>query len=204
MRRFAALLGSLALALGLVTLVPAEATVSTPTSAEKAQWSLTGWKLGRLPAQSTLCVANGAADTGYAYEYVIEKINNPNFGPNVSVQNRCDGYSIENRMTIDTYVASGTTCAKFTNTGRYYDPVQEAEIWSQNVVLWYNLSDYCVGDDTVRAHRTAMYVEYVMGLAYSYDNAYAVICATSWCYNNIKYVTSEDQRRLGYVYGAEA
>lgn len=187
---------------------PARAALTAPAAPETPQaatWTLTGWKLGRLPAQSTLCVANGTLDiTSYNYKYVIEQINNSSWGPNISVLNRCDGYSIENRMTIEAYVASGTTCAKFTNTGRVWDAAQDAYVWNQNVVLWYNLSDYCVGDDTVRAHRTGMFMEYVLGLSYDPAQVNAVISSSTWAMYNVKYVTFEDRRRLGYVYGVEA
>lgn len=202
-RRITTILASCLLALGIgFTAVPAPAA---PVASDTAQWSLTGWKLGALPAQATLCVANGVGGD-YPYKYVIEQINNTAWGPNISVLNRCDGYSITNRMTIDGYVDSTSTCAKFTNTHRTYDSTQGKEVWDQNVVLWYNLSDFCIGEDTVRAHRTAMYIEYVLGLSYDYgaNTPLRTICATSWCYYNVKYVQYEDRRRLGYVYGAEA
>jgi hypothetical protein len=177
-------------------------TTVAPTSVQKAEWSVTGWKLGGRPASSTLCVANGIA-SDYPYEALIENINNPNYGPSITVLNRCDAYSITNRMTIASYVDSSTVCAKFTNTHRTYDSVQGKSIWDQNVVLWYNNSTYCIGDGTgpVRAHRVGMFMEYVLGLSYDNTVVNAVICSASSCYYNVPYVTSEDQRRLGYVYG---
>lgn len=185
-------------------LVPAS-SAQAPTVAASAQWTLTGWKLGGLPDGATLCVANGIG-ASYNYEYVIEQINNSSWGPNITVRNTCTGYSITNRMTIDSYADGTTTCAKFTNTHRTYDSVQGKSVWDQNVVLWYNLSDYCVGEDTVRAHRTAMYIEYVLGLSYDpgANTPLRVICSTSWCMYNVKYVQYEDRRRLGYIYGLEA
>lgn len=210
MRRFiAVLLAVFSLSASLVAVMPAQAEVSTPASpavTDSAQWTTTGWKLGGRPATATLCVANGIA-SDYPYKELIERINNPNYEPTITVLNRCDGYSITNRMTIESYVDSSTTCAKFTNTHRTYDSVQGKAIWDQNVVLWYNLSTYCIGDGTgtVRAHRTGMFMEYVLGLSYdSSANINAVICATSWCYYNVPYVTSIDQQRLGYVYGQKA
>lgn len=186
---------------GVALTAPAQAEQAAPAT---ATWSLTGWKMGRLPAQATLCIANGAADTGYDYKGIIQRINNTAYGPNVSVLNRCDGYSIENRATIDVYVDGTATCAKFTNTHRHWDSSQQVYVWDQNPVLWYNLSDYCVGDAVVRAHRTGMYVEYMMGLMYDTAQVNAVISSSSWAMYNVPFVTGEDQRRLGYVYGAEA
>lgn len=179
------------------------APAQLPQATENAQWTLTGWKMGRLPAASTLCIANGVGGT-YPYKYVIEQINNTSWGPNISVLNRCDGYSIQNRATIDWYTDGTTTCVKFTNTHQSWDAAQGYWVHDQNPVIWYNLSDYCVGSDTPRAHRTAMYVEYILGLQYDGVQVNAVICATSWCINNVKYVTFEDRRRLGYIYGNEA
>lgn len=186
-----------------VAAVTAPAVLEVPAATESAQWTLTGWKMGRLPAASTLCIANGVGGT-YPYKYVIEQINNTSWGPNVSVLNRCDGYSIQNRATIDWYTDSTTTCAKFTNTHQSWDAAQGYWVHDQNPVIWYNLSDYCAGSDTPRAHRTAMYVEYIMGLQYDGVQVNAVICATAWCISNVKYVTYEDRRRLGYIYGNEA
>lgn len=181
-------------------------SVKVPAATISAQWTLNTWKLGGLPAGSTLCVANGIA-SDYNYKGLIEAINNSTYGPNISVLNRCDGYSITNRMTIESYVQNGTTaCAKWTNTGKVWDSAQGKYIWNQNVVLWYNNSTYCIGDGTnpARSHRVGMFMEYTLGLNYDTAEVHAVICSAASCYYDVPYVTPEDQRRLGYVYGREA
>lgn len=188
------------------THVASRTVPSRAMSPESAQWSTTTWKLGGRPATATLCVANGIA-SDYPYASLIEAINNPNFQPSITVLNRCDGYSITNRMTIESYVQTGTTvCAKYTNTHQAWDAVQGKYIWDENIVLWYNNSTYCIGDGTgpVRSHRVGMYMEYILGLQYDTTVVNAVICSASSCYYDVPYVTYEDQRRLGYVYGQKA
>jgi hypothetical protein len=188
---------------------PARVVAATGLGSEVGQTGSpgqkTGWKLGRLPAAGTLCIANGV-DSYFAT--VIGRLNTSAFYPNIAVLNRCDGYSIENRMTIDNYSDSTAVCSKFTNTGRAWDAAQGYYVWNQNPVLWYNTSDYCLGAQPVMDHRIDMYVEYILGLQYVSDrNWNATICSTSWCFYNVRYPTLNDTGGtygLAKIYGGEA
>jgi hypothetical protein len=162
-------------------------------------------KMGALPAQSTICAANGVGSSYPQLEYAVEKWNDASYGAlHLSVLNRCDGYSITNRMTIEAYFDSTTTCGKFTNLGKYWDSTQQKYIYNQNPIVWVNLSDYCVGTDTAEAHWFQMLVGYILGLDYVNVSPYRVMCSTAWCIGNIKYVTVQDIRDMAGVYGLTA
>jgi hypothetical protein len=204
MRKFATLLlAASSLCLGLTTLQPAQATVSTPQISQSAQ--MEDWKMGALPMQGTICAANGIGGD-YPLKYVLEKWNNPSFSSlALTVRNTCTGYSITNRMTVESYVATGTTCVKFTNTGSEWDSAQGKYVWNQNIVVWVNHSDYCMPNDTAHAHRLALYVGYILGFSVvnSFD-CYCVMGGTTWSINNIKYVRNADYNYSAQVYGGPA
>lgn len=206
MRKATIILGVLAALLGVLA-APAQASVpSAATAPAAAANHQTGWKMGALPAQSTLCVAEGVdgIGNGYNYEYVIGQLNNVNYGPTISIRNTCTGYSIQNRLTINGAVWSGTTCAQFSNTHRTFSASQGYAIWDQNPIITYNLSDYCIGEDTVRAHRTNMYLEYILGLQYhSSGITNCTIGSTSASITTVKYPTNYDWSWLGNIYGGK-
>lgn len=164
----------------------------------------TGWKLGVYPAPATICIADGIGGDTKA---VLGRWNDAAYGAlRLSILNRCDGYSITNRMTVTHYSAAGTSCVKFTNTGNVWDTRQQMHIWNQNIVVWLNSSDYCSGGDPPRVHRMAMYVGYILGVKYVYCSTTCnyVMCYTSWCLNNVYYVTTNDRRLMAAVYGLVA
>lgn len=189
----------------LVTLFSA-LPLLTPAQAESAAVQVErDSKMGALPAQSTICAANGVGSAYPTLEYAVEKWNDASYGAlHLTVLNRCDGYSITNRMTIEGYFDGTTTCGKFTNLGKSWDSAQGKYIYNQNPIIWVNLSDFCVGTDTVEAHRFQMYVGYILGLDYVNVSPYRVMCYTAWCLANIKYVTVQDIRDMAGVYGLTA
>jgi hypothetical protein len=190
-------------AVGLLTapLLTATEAQAAPQISQSAQYQ--SWKMGGRPASSTICLANGVEN--YSMAYVMSFLTDYNSGLSLSVRNRCDGYSITNRMTIDTYTAAGTTCVQFANTHRTYDAVQGKEIWDQNIVIKVNNSDYCMPNDTAIAHRFALYVEYILGLSYEYGSTCnATINGNVPCINALKYATGRDRALLNNVYGLAA
>lgn len=199
MKRFiTALLLAFGLGVGGLQAVPAEATVSTPAISQLVAVEK-NWKMGGRPASSTICMANGVEN--YSMAYVMSFLTNADSGLHLYVGNRCDGYSITNRMTIDTYTAAGTTCVQFLNTHRTWDPVQGKYIWDQNPIIKVNNSDYCMPNDTAIAHRFAMYTEYILGIDYEYGSCTATINGNVTCINALKYATSRDRSLLNGVYG---
>jgi hypothetical protein len=211
MRKFIALLAATcSIMLGLVVTAPAQAnapvvtSVASPASASSAQVERDS-KMGGLPAQNVICAANGVGSSYPQLEYAVEHWNDTNYGAlRLSVLNRCDGYSITNRMTIEGYFDATTTCGKFTNLGKAWDSVQGKYIYNQNPIVWVNLSDYCVGTDTAEAHWFQMLVGYILGLNYVNTSPYRVMCYTAWCIGNIKYVTFPDIQDMAAVYGLAA
>jgi hypothetical protein len=207
-RKVAALVAVLgASCLGLVA-SQASATVDAPAAITSQAGTQTAQvernqKMGALPMQSTICAANGVGGT-YPLAYVLGQWNDTSYGAlRLSVLNRCDGYSITNRLTVEAYTDSTSTCGKFTQAGSVWDARQGKYIYNQNPVVWVNLNDICAGNDTVKAHRFAMYVGYILGLGYT-TTTNRVMCNTSWCNNNIKYVTGYDIRDMAGVYGLTA
>lgn len=204
MRKATTLLASIGLLVAaLISGAPAQAAPQAPAVSQSAQ--MEDWKMGALPMQGTICAANGIGGT-YPLKYVLEKWNNPSYsGLALSVLNRCDGYSITNRLTVESYVAAGTSCAKFTNTGSHWDSVQGKYIWDQNIVVWVNHSDYCMPNDTAHAHRLALYVGYILGFTVQNGfDCYCVMGGSTWSINNIKYVRTADYTYSAQVYGGPA
>lgn len=184
--------------------VPTATTVAdAPTVGGSTTAIETTFKMGALPAQYKICVANGIA--GYNTEYVLEKWTQLSYGAlNLVVSaTHCEGYSITNRMTVDTYYSSTGTCGKFTNTGSHWDAAQGKYIWDQNIVVWLNTRANCVPDDSFYAHRLAMYVGYILGVEYQVCDYY-VMCNTSYAMQTVKYVTPQDKQWMAYVYGLTA
>lgn len=194
-----------------ITAILALLAISTPANAgEQIQQTPSTvqaeeqWKMGGLPNHYTICVANGIGGT-YNTEYVLEQWTQLSYGAlNLSVRNICTGYSITNRMTIESYVDSTTSCVKFTNTHKTWSPAQGKYIWDQNVVVWVNHSDYCLPNDTAHAHRLQMYVGYILGLSYITSGCSYVMTATICGINGIKYVTNTDRSMMAGVYGLAA
>lgn len=206
MKRFIATLMLVGATSAGLSVVPAEATVSTPAVSQSANISQSAqyedWKMGARPASSTICLANGVA--GYSMAYVMGFLTDQNSGLKLYVGNRCDGYSITNRMTITTYSDSTTTCSKYTNTGRVWDGVQGKYIWNQNPVIWANTNDFCMPNDTAKAHRFALFVEYILGATPETDACRGTIGSTLACINQVKYAQLYDRQLMNHIYGLAA
>lgn len=213
-RSIVALLTAATVAVGIVTAYgPAEATapptsitastvVDEPTVGDSTDAIENQIKMGALPAQYKICVANGIV--GYNTEYVLEKWTQLSYGAlNLVVQNRCSDYSITNRLTVETYSSSAGGCGKFTQAGNHWDAAQGKYIYDQNPVVWLNTRDSCVPTDSFYAHRLAMYVGYILGVNYQNCNYY-VMCNTSYALQTAKYVTGQDKIWMAGVYGLTA
>lgn len=164
MKRFIASLLMLAgIGVGL-TMVPAEATVSTPAAVQSAG---NGYAMGVLPNYWTLCVANGYGPTVVG---PVASWNYPGRALTISVRNTCTGYSVTNRMTIDNINNSGaciqytrlnnTAPTKYQHWGPYY------YIWNNNPVIWINTRTGCNNAGGQLEHNAAKGVGYILGLAY--------------------------------------
>jgi hypothetical protein len=163
------------------TMGPLVATVAkVPASADTQDWGFqapqvtpdttdtagNGFAMGVSPNWWTLCVANGYGPTvGRA----VLGWNWPPRQPTISLQNRCDGYSITNRMTIDNINNSGA-CIQYTNLGHSASPLGHLHsafyIWNQNPVIWVNTRSGCADAGEIE-HDAAKGVGYILGLAYS-------------------------------------
>jgi hypothetical protein len=212
MRKILAVLGAfLSIFLGLAAVAPAQAnapvvtSIAAPAASQSAQWSIADSKMGALPMQNVICVANGFGTT-YPMEYVLEKWNAPATGAlSLTVRNTCTGYSITNRLTVAKYTDSGSpNCGKFSNLGSYWDSVQGFYIWNQNPVVWLNQNEFCTSSDTIRAHNAAMFVGAILGLMYSTCDCNEVMSKSIYSVENVKYVTGTDINHMTYVYGAAA
>lgn len=184
------------------TIITAQSVAEPAPKAEAVERDT---KMGALPYQWQVCVANGII--GYNTEWVLEKWTQASYGAlQLVVRNRCyEDYSITNRLTVDTYIDGAATapCGKFSNLGKYWDPSQQKYIWNQNPVVWLNVADKCVPTDTTYAHRLAMYVGYILGLNYVTAHYY-VMGTTSYALENVKYVTNQDRIWMAGVYGLAA
>lgn len=183
----------------LLVTTPAESVPETTQAPAVVQADEQNWKMGARPASSTVCLANGVA--GYPMAYLLSFLTNASSGLKLQVTNRCDGYSVTNRFTITTYVASGTSCSKYTQATQTYDAVQGKYIFNANPVIWANVSDYCMPNDTAKAHRFALFVEYILGLTPETYQCKGTIGSTVACINQVKYPQSYDRLGLNQVYG---
>lgn len=205
MKRFIAILGlvlGLAGFTGLVT-APAEASapVHTAVTAPVVATSQTavphGIAMGGLPNYWTICVANGYGPTAG----VINHWNWTGYRLSVRLQNRCDGYSIYNRLTIESTYQSSGTCIFYTNTGRTSGTqlrygLKTYYIWNQNPVVWINTAPQCFRDNIQLYHNIQKGVGYILGLAYSTD-ALSIMGPDS---NDIAYVQSPDAGDMNQIY----
>lgn len=164
-----------------------------------------GDKMGALPLHYKICVANGIA--GYNTEWTLEHWTQLSYGAlNLVVAGNCvtAGYSVTNRMTVDTYVDAAGGCGKFTRLERYWDGQQGKYIYNNNPVVWLNVRDSCVPNDTAYAHRLTMYVGYILGLNYGGTCYYYVMCQDTQAVNGVKYVTTKDRSDMAKVFGLAA
>lgn len=181
------------------TQAAAPTSVAAPAVAAAPAAAATGWKLGGLPNSWTICVANGVGTT--YVKSLVERWNAPAYRLKVSVLNRCDSYSITNRMTLYYYNEPGsTTCAKFENTHKSWDAVQRKYIWDQNVILKVNINDYCASSPTEYDHRFQMYTGYLFGLYYDVEACDCVMGSSSYDLNNSRYVTYRDVTDMNEIY----
>jgi hypothetical protein len=123
-----------------------------------------GNAMGVLPNYWTLCVANGYGPTVGG---PVLSWNYPTLALTISLQNRCDGYSITNRMTIDNLSNAGA-CIQYSNT-RTTAPTKYIHwgpyfyIWNQNPVIWVNTQ---CNNPGVIEHSACKGVGYILGLVY--------------------------------------
>lgn len=200
-RKISATLAAALLALGAGVAVPAQSTPEAATGTAGVQYEQ--WKMGGRPASSTICVANGIA--GLNVGFVFDQLERADSSLSIVTENRCDGYSITNRMTVDDASWSGTSCAQFLNTGRVYDSVQGKYIWNQNVVIRYNTSDYCWGTETAKRHRLAMFMEYILGASYEVNApCLGTIGSYPSCINTWRDPQQHDRDIMRVIYGAAA
>lgn len=200
--RKATIILALLLALFGLTAAPAQAVVSVPTATTTAQVELQ-YKMGALPAQSKICIANGVG-ADYPLEYLLERWNDFSYSAlRLVVQNRCSTYSITNRMTVYAYTDNTTTCGIITQRGNYWDSTQGKYIYNQNPLIYVNQNAYCASNDTEQAHRFAMYVGVILGLGYE-TATYKVMGTNATALNNVKYPTGYDVRDAAGVYGLTA
>jgi hypothetical protein len=160
----------------------------------------TGWKLGWTPATAKVCVANGYGPTAQG---LVDNWNWPGYKLELSVRNICTGYSITNRMTIDSFSPVGGSCFALTNTHRTRDVLQTGapEIWDQNVVLWINVWGGCWANNIQLYHRIQMYMGHVLGLNLNGTGCQCIMGIDSWSLNNVPYVTAQDALDMNrYVY----
>lgn len=164
---------------------------------ETAQTGSNGFGMGGLPNFWTICVANGYGPTAG----LITNWNWAGHRLAVHVQNRCDGYSATNRMTIDNIFATGAPCIQFTNThttaivGR-----KGKDIFDQNIVVWINTAAPCFDSNTELYHNIQRGVGYALGLSYNPNQCSCVQGATQADINSIPYVVNADVLDMGVDY----
>lgn len=165
--------------------------VSAPAAQGNAvavQTGANGFAAGGYPNYWTLCVANGYGPTAG----VINNWNDWGFRMHVSVQNRCDGYSITNRMTIDNAYVTGGPCIAFGNTQTAWSPARGKYIWTNNLIVRINTAAPCFDSNTELYHNIQRGVGYWLGLAYDPAQCLCVMGSTQYDINNIPYVTYGD------------
>jgi hypothetical protein len=203
MRKAALLLACIGALFALLSVTaPANAEeVQVPVVSTQAPASVqaneTDWKMGGLPNHYTICVANGYGPTAG----VITNWNWQGRKLDVRLQNRCDGYSITNRMTIDNLYQTGAACLTITNTHKTWSPGQGKYIWDANPVVWINTASPCFSNNIELYHRIQMYVGYVLGLFTDSSQCLCVMGSSDYDINNIPYVTNGDSVDMAGVYG---
>ena len=162
--------------------------VAIPTATAKVETGANGFAAGGYPNYWTLCVANGYGPTAG----VINNWNNWGYRLHVSIQNRCDGYSITNRATIDSQNAPGAACIDFDNEHKTWSPARGKYIWDQNPIMWINTAPGCFDNNTELYHNIQKAVGYWLGLGYNPNICDCIMGSTSQDTNNIPYVTYGD------------
>jgi hypothetical protein len=185
-----ALLSAFVLGLSLIS-VPANAKPETVETGSN------GFAMGGYPNYWTICVANGYGPTAG----VINNWNWEGFRLTVNVQNRCDGYSITNRMTIDNFATMGGACIVYTNTHKTWSPARGKYIWDQNPVVWINTVAGCFDNNTELYHNIQKGVGYVLGLGYNPNTCGCIMGSSDYDTNNIPYVTYGDALDMNVIYG---
>ena len=189
------ILAAVVLTTAVLTLQPsAEAKVDTPATVLTGS---NGFGMGGLPNFWTICVANGYGPTAG----LITNWNWEGHRLAVHVQNRCDGYSITNRMTIDNYSATNAPCITFGNThttkilGR-----KGKNIFDQNVIVYINTAAPCFDNNIELYHNIQRGVGYVLGLSYNPVLCFCIQGSTQEDINNIPYVTNGDALDMAVDY----
>jgi hypothetical protein len=147
-------------AVGIGLTAPAQAVVDSAGN---------GYAMGVQPNYWTICVANGYGPTVGG---PVLSWNYPGRQLAVHLQNRCDGYSITNRLTIDNINNSGA-CIQYTrlnNTAptKYQHGGSGAGyyIWNNNPVIWINTRSGCNNAGGQLEHNAGKGMGYILGLAY--------------------------------------
>lgn len=175
----------------------ATADPSVETSTAGALTGSNGLGMGGLPNFWTICVANGYGPTAG----LITNWNWAGHRLAVHVQNRCDGYSATNRMTIDNYAVTNAPCITFSNTHTTYILGRKGKaIFDQNVVVWINTAAPCFDNNIELYHNIQRGVGYVLGLSYNPIECGCVQGATQEDINGIPYVTNADALDMGVDY----
>lgn len=203
MRKAMLLLASVGLLATLAATAPAnaeQAQVQTPASAQgptKVETGSNGFAMGGYPNYWTICVANGYGPTAGV-------VNNWNWEGRrlaVHVQNRCDGYSITNRMTIDNQNVPGAACIQFSNNHTTYSPARGKKIYDGNIVVWINTAPGCFDNNIELYHNMQRGVGQALGLGPNVNSCYCVVGANSYDTNNIPYVINADSQDMNVIYG---
>lgn len=190
MRKATALLAAVLAALFSWLAVPAQATQGN------------GYAMGVKPNYWTICVANGYGPT---VSGPVLSWNYPTHQLEVHLQNRCDGYSVTNRMTIDNVNNSGA-CIQYQRlnntaptgyqhggTGAYY------YIWNNNPIVDINTRAGCNNAGGQLEHNAAKGVGYILGLAYSTCSG-ADACVMGADNNGVTRATFGDNVDMNVIY----
>ncbi len=140
----------------------------TPQSPTTTSTAGNGYAMGVRPNYYTICVANGYGPSAGG---PVLSWNYTGFRLDVRLQNRCDGYSVTNRLTIDNVNNSGS-CIQYTRLNstaptKYFHDVWSGYIWNNNPVVWINTSAACFQNSAQLYHNMAKGIGYILGLAYS-------------------------------------
>lgn len=171
----------------VLALLAASLFAVTPATA-KSTTGANGFAAGGYPNYWTLCVANGYGPTAG----VINNWNDWGYRLHIAVQNRCDGYSITNRMTIDNMYVTNGPCIAFNNTQVAWSPARGKYIWTNNLIVWINTAAPCFDNNIELYHNIQRGVGYWLGLAYDPDQCLCVMGSSYYDINNIPYVTHGD------------
>lgn len=143
---------------------------ATPSGTQQVETAGNGYAMGVQPDYWDICVANGYGPSAGG---PVLSWNYPGRQLNVHLLNRCDGYSVTNRLTIDNVNNSGA-CIQYTRLNstaptKYQHGGSGAAyyIWNNNPVVWINTSAACFQNAAQLYHNMAKGIGYILGLAYS-------------------------------------